>query len=346
MLISGTSLSRRSVLKSGAATVALAGGGVALTVSPARADTATVNLQLGWLAGNNQIGEFMATKLGYYRDAGLETKIIAGGPNVNGLPLVATGRYEFGQLASSAALMQAVGSNNFPVKAFAVGVQRHPFAFFSLADNPIRSAKDMVGKRIGVQSTAIVLLRALLLKNQIDPKEVTVVTIGSDMSPLLNKQVDAATTWETNLNALQALGDKRVTLPLWDTGVKLYALLYYGKDSFLVEKADIVKRFTAATARGWAYAYANREEAIATLLDSVPGLDKAAETAAVDALFKFAVSPDTKANGWGAMSTDIWAEQLKLFADLGEFPKRIPALEEVMTQDILTATAADRPKLG
>ena len=58
-------------------------------------------------------------------------------------------------------------SEGLPIKCFAVGVQRHPYAFFSLGKNPIRKPQDMIGKRIGIRATGMVLLKAMLARHQI-----------------------------------------------------------------------------------------------------------------------------------------------------------------------------------
>jgi NitT/TauT family transport system substrate-binding protein len=46
------------------------------------------------------------------------------------------------------------------------------------------------------------------------------------------------------------------------------------------------------------------------------------------------------------MDPAVWQDQIKLYSDLGQFTKRTPKLEEVMTLDILKATADARPKIG
>ena len=100
------SFRRRSLLKAAAGLGGLSLGGL-LTLD-ARAQTAgktTVNLQLGWLAGNNQIGEVVARQLGYYAAEGLDVQIQPGGPNIDGVAIVASGRFECGQLSSSPSLM-------------------------------------------------------------------------------------------------------------------------------------------------------------------------------------------------------------------------------------------------
>src|SRR5437762_13082302 len=148
-----------------------------------------VNMQLGWLLSGNQIGEVCAKALGYYDQEGIEMRFQAGGPNIDGVAVVAAGRFEVGQVSSSPSLMLAA-SQDIPVVCFAAGAQEHPYAFFSLKKNPIREPKDLVGKKVGIQATGVILLRALLAKNQIPEKDVTIVTIGADMAPLLTGQVD------------------------------------------------------------------------------------------------------------------------------------------------------------
>jgi NitT/TauT family transport system substrate-binding protein len=63
-------------------------------------------------------------------------------------------------------------------------------------------------------------------------------------------------------------------------------------------------------------------------------------------MLEYAFSDKTRAEGWGAMDASVWQDQLSLYAELGQFTKRVPRLDEVMTLDILKATADSRPKLG
>src|ERR1700754_4365975 len=110
---------RRNVLKGGAATLAAAWAAFPSGVY-AQAKTQTINMQLGWLAGNNQIGEVAAKHLGYFEEEKLDLKIQPGGPNIDGIAIVASGRFELGQVSSSPSLMLAA-SQKIPVKCFAIG---------------------------------------------------------------------------------------------------------------------------------------------------------------------------------------------------------------------------------
>ena len=61
---------------------------------------------------------------------------------------------------------------------------------------------------------------------------------------------------------------------------------------------------------------------------------------------RFAFSDRTAAEGWGTTDPAIWGEQIDLYEQLNQFSKRVPKVEEVMTLDILKATADARPKIG
>jgi NitT/TauT family transport system substrate-binding protein len=343
--INRPALTRRDALKLAGTTAAVAGGGNFLSIAANAQGKPTVNLQLGWLLSGNQIGEVCAKNMGFYDAEGIELKFQAGGPNIDGVAVVASGRYEVGQVSSSPSLMLAT-SQDLPIKCFAVGAQQHPYAFFSLKKKPIASAQDMVGKKIGIQATGVILLRALLAKNNIPEKDVQIVTIGADMSPLMTGQVDAVTGWLTNTTALGVIGDQRVDLKLWDTGVRLYALPYYATTKTLQTNKDALVKFVRATGKGWEYAHANREKAVDFLVKEFPNLNKKDEMAAIDVMLSFAFNDNTKANGWGAMDPQVWKEQIDLYAQLGQFSKRVPSVDEVMTLDILNATGNARPRIG
>ena len=339
-------LSRRSLLKTMGAAAGLAGTGTFVSISRgAAADMYKVSLQLGWLASNGILGEVAADKLGYFADEGLELEVVAGGPNIDGVASVASGRSNLGSISSSPSLMLA-RSAGIPVKCIAAGYQQHPYTYFSLKKNPVATPQDMIGKKIGTQATGRILLRALLAKNGISEDQVELVVIGSDMAPLMTGQVDAITGWKTNVNALSVLGDQRVDMTLWDAGIQLYANPYYTTDSVLAEHGDKVEAMIRAISRGWGWVHDNPEQAVDYLVERYPNMDKASELQAVPLVVGYSFNANTAANGWGTMTRENWQAQIDAYDSLEQFPNGKPALDDVMTLDILDKTADARPKLG
>jgi NitT/TauT family transport system substrate-binding protein len=311
-----------------------AGGGV----SP-------LNMQLGWLLDNGQIGEAVAQAKGWYKDNGLDVTIHPGGPSIDGVALVAGGQSPVGQVSSSPSLMLA-RSQNVPIKAFAVGVQQHPYAFFSKPGKAVHEPRDLVGKKVGTQATGKVLLSALLAANNIDEKDVEVVVVGSDVTPLTTGQVDVWTGWVSNVAALRPLGPNPVIMRLWDTGIQLYANPYYATDSTLTQHKDQIEKFVAATAEGWKFAKDNLDQAVDMLVKMQPALKRDDMKAQAEVLLKYEFGPSTANDGWGTMDPKVWQHQLDMWDKLGQFKGKKPAVEDVMTTDILTATVGQRPKVG
>ena len=339
-------LNRRGVLSGMGVMAGLASTGSFLSVGPAHAaDGFKVRMQLGWLASNGILGEVMADKLGYFAEEGLELEIVPGGPNIDGVASVASGANNFASISSSPSLMLA-RSAGLPIKCVAAGYQQHPFTYFSLTGNPIREPKDMIGKKIGTQGTAQILLRALLAKNGICESDVEVIVMGGDMAALKSGQVDAVTGWQTNVGALSVLGDERVDMMLWDAGIQLYANPYYTTDKMLDENGDKITAAIRAISRGWGAVHANPEAGVDALVERYPNLDKASEMKAVDLVLGFSFNDKTAANGWGQMDRANWQAQIDTYANLDQFSNGAPDLADIMTLDVLNATADARPKIG
>ena len=228
-------------------------------------------------------------------------------------------------------------SQGLPIKCFAVGVQKHPYCFFSLKKKPIRSAQDMVGKKVGIQATGMILLRALLQEQ--DRREGRHHRrIGADMTPLMTGQVDAVTGWLTNTTALKVLGAERVDMALWDTGVKLYALPYYATTRNAADEArDVLAGFLRAAGQGLAWADKNRDEAVDILVKEYPNLDRADERGAADVMLTYSFDAQRRARAGGRWTPRSGRSRSRCTASSAS-SRPAPKVEEVITLDILKAT--------
>jgi len=340
-------IDRRNVLKGIGAATGLVGAGNFLSVLPATAqEPFTIRMQLGWLASNGILGEVAADKQGYFAEEGLKLEIVPGGPNIDGVASVASGSNNFGSISSSPSLMLA-RSAGLPIKCIAAGYQQHPFTYFSLSNmGNVRTPKDLIGKKVATQGTARILLRAMLAKNGIAEDQVEVSVMGGDMAPLMTGQVDVATGWKTNVGALSVLGDKRVDMTLWDSGIQLYANPYYTTDDVLAEHGDKVTAAIRAISRGWGWAHDNPEGAVDALVERYPNLRKESEMIAAPLVIGYSFNEKTAAGGWGTMTKENWQSQIDTYDSLDQFANGAPKLDDIMTLDILEATADVRPTYG
>lgn len=338
-------LERRSILKAGlVAAAGLAAPTLITTRGRTQDATETINFQLSFLLNNNQMGQMMAEKLGYFEEERLVVNTLPGGPSMDGIAIVAAGQADMGIVSSSPNLMTAV-SQNIPVKAVLSQLQEHPYTFYSRAENPVRTAQDMIGKKIGVNQTGRILVSAILRVNGIPEDEVEIVTIGADMTPLMTGQVDVVTNWATQATAISKLGDVE-SLRLWDSGVQLYASVNYVNLDTLERRPETVARFVRAVARGWGYVYENRDEAIETYLEMNSRGVREDELLAMPLLMDYMFDARTREHGWGTFDPQVWQAQIDLYDSLGQFTAGTPVLDDIITTSVLDATADARPKLG
>lgn len=341
-----TSLNRRSLLRGSALLVGAAATMPLLSACGGSSDSGKkLSMQGGWLLSEGQLGEAVALANGWYQDEGIGFDFKPGGPSIDGVALIGSKQSQVGQVSSSPSLLLAA-SQSVPVKAFAVGVQQQPYAFISKPGSAVVEPKDLIGKTIGTQATGQILVDALLKVNDIDPGDVTIETIGSEITPLTTGQVDVWTGWLTNVAAMRPLNGEFEAMMLWDAGVQLYGYPYYAHEDTLKNNPELLEKFVKVTARGWKAAFDDLDTAAAAVADMDPALKAADVKASGEVLLPFAFNERTATDGWGAMDKTVWQQQIDLYAGLDQFANGAPALDDVVDMSILEATAADRPAIG
>lgn len=337
--------SRRAVLKAtGAVGLGLAMPMILSTRGRTQGGTETINFQLAFLLNNNQMGQIVADKLGYFEEEKLAVNTLPGGPSMDGIAIVAAGQAEMGVVSSSPNLMMAV-SQKIPVKAILSQMQEHPYTFYSRPDTPVRTPQDMIGKKIGVNQTGRILVSALLKVNGIPEDQVEIVTIGAELTPLLTKQADVVTNWATQPTATQKLGPVEA-MRLWDHGVQLYGQVQYVNLETLERRPEPVAAFVRAVARGWGYVYENPDKAIEIYLNENDRAVRADEEMAMPLVLQYMFNENTRRDGWGTFDPALWQKQINLYDSLGQFTAGKPNVDDVITMSVLDATKDARPKFG
>ena len=90
----------------------------------------------------------------------------------------------------------------------------------------------------------------------------------------------------------------------------------------------------------------NPEKAVDLLVKAYPNLSREGELEGVRPVVGFSFTKTTAAKGWGTMEPGVWERQLRVYEELGQFKGAAPKVSDVMTESILQATAAARPKIG
>ena len=311
---------RRRLVGASLAAGGLMAGGSLLSIGAKAAGKTKIDMQLGWLIGGNQIGEIVAKKLGYFEQGGHRLRDPARRPEHR-----RRRRRRVGPLRPRPGVVEPVAdAGGVAGAADQVLRGRRPEApvLLLLAEeeaDPQRPGHGRQEDRHPVHRHHPAA-SALLAKNKIDEKAVTIVPIGADMTPLMTGQVDAVTGWLTNTTALKVLGAERVDMALWDTGVKLYALPYYATTKTLQTQGDALAGFVRASAKGW---HVGRQEPRRRGRHAGQGVPeprprRRARGRRRDARLQLRRRGAARRAG-AAMDPANWQDQIALYSELGQF---------------------------
>lgn len=243
------------------------------TAAPAPAGPTPVRLHFNWLVDPGFGGYYVALDQGYYSEENLDVEIIHGGPNVpNPVQVLSGGAADIG-IASPLVIAEAVSAGADYV-AVAARFQTTPFGMSSLPGNPIRTAADIVGKKIGGGPFDAVFLDALLTLNGLEPGSYELVPIGFDPAPLPDGQVDGIANYMVSHPViLTARGIDNVAVSYADMGMPLYADMIFVNRSYLEENRGAVVGFVRATVKGWEKFFADPDLGFDLMFDEYGAAD-------------------------------------------------------------------------
>jgi len=231
----------------------LAGATAALgtaTLRPARAAT-TVTTQLQWIKDVQNAAWWIADTNGYFRAEGIEATELAGGPTLASIPaVVAAGRADVGIAQFEQIIDANAQGEDFVI--FAVLYQTDPAALLSLPAHPVRTARDILGKRIGLQQGAHVFIDAIMKLNHL-PATYTEVVVGFDPAPLVEGACDAYLCFVTNQPlTLAARHVPCITAGFDELGYHTYTDVLFCTREYLTKNRATLVHFVRALQRGWA----------------------------------------------------------------------------------------------
>ncbi|MEV8552136.1 ABC transporter substrate-binding protein [Streptomyces glaucescens] len=271
-----TASTRRQFLSLlGLSAVAVSCGTSASGASAAKNQTKTLRYQ-GW-AGQVTPPE-LAQDLGYLEDVKLEWvgNTISGPQDIQ---TAATGQVDFGGAFNGAVVKLA--ANNAPVKSVIsyYGADKHAYnGFYVLEDSPIRSARDLIGKKVGMNTLGahseamldIYLQRGGLSRADIGKVEPLVVPPVNTEQSLRQKQIDVAVLGGILRDKALAAGGIRPLFTDYELLGAFSAGTYVMTDRFLTRNPDTARTFVTAVGRAidWSRA-TDRDEVIARMTEIV-----------------------------------------------------------------------------
>lgn len=271
---------RRAVLTGVAAFM-----GVSATCTQALAQTGPLKpatLRLNYVANAEHAPYYLGVKKGFYKDEGLDVKILPGTGSNDTVKLVGAGNDMFGVAVADAVVVGR--GRGVPVVSTAVLLQQSPNVLAALAESKISKPEDLYGKKVGVssRSTVFAFWQALVKSSKLDASKITLIDLGATASTpvLISKTIDATITLATNeVIAMRSEGIKLSVVDLGQYGVQSYGQVLFVNEALAKSDPGTVKGFTRATLKAWQYTMDHVDEAILALKDSVPETETAKEAA-------------------------------------------------------------------
>ncbi len=165
----------------------------------------------------------------------------------------------------NAAEVTLARSSGVPVKTVAAYFGETTARIFVAANGPIKTAKDLNGKKIGVISATHTSYRTVLYINQklgINAEPVSMGSLANNVAALKAGQIDALYSAEGAALTLIDSGDLRLVLPLADIYPKPYtAVVIWATDDLIEQNPDLVGKFVEATLEIVGYLKANPDYA-------------------------------------------------------------------------------------
>ncbi len=284
---------------------------------------------------------FAALEKGYYKEEGLNVKIVPTKGTAEAIQSVESGVSQLGFIdVPSLVIARANGST---VKVVSVIYQKAPFTIFSL--NPGANAttlKSLEGLKVGTGSGSFVsnITRAMMRKNGLDPNKLETVNVepSARVAMLASRNIPAVDFYIMSKPGIErAVKDAKVSaLLLADLGLDLYSNGIGAKESYLKEHPDIVKKFVRATLRGYQFAFKNPKEAAVLERNTAKALNDDITVEELKIVEDLTVTPDVKKNGIGSFTPEKMKSSVQWMTENGGFPKeKAPKPEDVYATGFL-----------
>ncbi len=287
-----------------------------------------VTVILDYVANTNHTGMYVALDQGYYEEQGLNVNIVEPTEGATAT-LVAVGKGDFGISYQEDVTIALASEDPLPIRAVAALIQHNTSGFATYADKDITSVKDFEGKTYagwgGPGESAV--LNAVMTQAGADFSKLNIVTSDGAGFAALKDQVDIMWFFEAWDNVKCELADFPINyMPVRDLDERLdyYTPVIIASEETLEQKPEMVRRFLAATEKGYLYAIENPEESAEILHKYTPDYDMELLSRSQAYLTdKYMEDSET----WGTMKDSVWDNYTDFMVEYGVIDKDIPAAD-------------------
>ena len=291
-------------------------------------ETQSFGLTLDFYPNPDHAGIYMAQKLGYFEDAGLDVSIDTPSDPAAPIKQLAAGRTDLAISYEPEVVL--ANQQGLGVVAIAALVDRPLTSMIWLKKSGIGGIADLRGKTIATAGIPYqdAYLKTILARANLSTGDVKSVNVGFGLLPaIIGGSADAMLGGFSNVEGvdLRMRGKDPVVTPVDKLGVPTYdELVLVAQRRRLEEDPEPFRLFLAALARGTAAAVKSPGATTAALLEANKGLDPKLTRAEVDATLPVL--------GSQRMSALRWAEFIAWMRDNGLISSA-PSPSQVMSDD-------------
>jgi NitT/TauT family transport system substrate-binding protein len=215
-----------------------------------------------WLPQAQFAGYYVAQDQGFYKDAGLEVKIIHPSASVNALKFLESGKADVITLFLVTALSAA--QNGLDLVNIAQFSQHSAIMFVTMKSSGIKTLAEFNGRKAGIWRSGFREVPQALLDHQ--NVEVEWIPILSTVNLFLLGGIDVMTVmWYNEYHQLYLSGvnmDEMNTFFMSDYGFDIPEDGLYVLRTNLENREEGLSAFVEASLRGWEYVAGNKEYAV------------------------------------------------------------------------------------
>ncbi len=287
-----------------------------------------ITIVLDWTPNTNHTGIFVAQANGYFAEVGLNVEIVQP-PEDGAVPLVASGKAQFGVSFQDSLAPAFVGDATMPVTAVAAVVQHNTSGIVSRAGEGMDTPKGLEGKKYATWDLDVekATIRDVMVADggDFDLVELIPSTVTDEVSALQSGSVDAIWIfygWAGIACEVAGLDTDYFAFADIDPVFDYYTPVIIGNNAWLEENPETAKAFIAALSKGYTYAVENPREAADILMDVAPELQSNRELvyASQEYLAKEYIADATQ---WGEFDAERWATFFRWLNENNLLPEEI-----------------------